>query len=191
MVGRYLISGRRIQIQATLLTQILRLGHDLLPNQPNTMQPSPNLPHVSAQTGSLLNSGLIPPRSIPTPQQHPQSIPARANGMGSMSFTKPNPPLQKGLASSQSSIGAQGGSGSAMTNFTSPMSTLGLEKTQFDTNFKAFLMKRGGNIDLQLPSVENRPLDLHALHIQVMQEGGFSKARFSFLYDVVVFSFPS
>lgn len=146
----------------------------LLPNQPtHTMQTSPNLPHVSAQANPLLNSGLIPPRTIPTPQQPPQGIPPHAgtvNGMGPVPFTKTNPILPKGP---QSDIGsAQGG-----TNFVSSISSLGMDKSQFDSNFKIFLSKRGGNVDSRLRVLENRPLDLHALHLQVMQEGGFSKAR--------------
>jgi hypothetical protein len=139
------------------------------------MQTSPNLSQVSAQANPLLNSGLIPPRTIPTPQLPPQSVPPHVNGMGPMSFTKANPSLPKGSAGSQSSVGMQGGN--AMTNVTSPMSMLGLDKGQFDKNFGIFLGKRGGNSDPRLHVLENRQLDFHTLHVQVMQEGGFSKAR--------------
>lgn len=143
----------------------------LLPNQP--MQTSPNLPQASAQANSLLNSGLLPPRTIPTPQQQPQSIAPHAathNGMGTGSFTKPNP-----LIPTQSSIGSVQG-GNSVPNFTSPISLPGMDKSQFDANFKIFLSKWSGNIDPRLAFPENRPVDLHGLHLQVMQEGGFSKA---------------
>ena len=62
-----------------------------------------------------------------------------------------------------------------MTNFLSPLSMLGMDKLQFDSNFKTFLTRKGGNIDPHR-FLEGRPLDLHGLYLQVMQEGGLSKA---------------
>jgi hypothetical protein len=102
--NRLTISGRRIPIQFNRLTRMVRHAHrqwvcflTRLPNPPThtmTMQTSPNL---SAQTNPLVNSGLLPPRTIPTPQP-PQSIPPHAN---TLAFTKPNtllPNSQVGIA---------------------------------------------------------------------------------------------
>jgi hypothetical protein len=136
----------------------------------HAMQTSPNLPHTNPQ----LNSGLLPPRNIPTPQQAPQNPPhaSTLNGMGSVSFAKPNTLLPKGPTSLQSSVGSvQGGN----SNFISPLSMLGMDKSQFDSNFKTFLTRKGGNIDPHR-FLEGRPLDLHGLYLHVMQEGGLSKA---------------
>ncbi len=153
----------------------------LLPNQPtHAMQTSPNLPQVAVQTNPLLNSGLLPPRTIPTPQQAPQSLPPHtSNGMGPVPF-KPSTLLPKGPTNLQSNTGSVQG-GNAMTNFISPISMLGMDKTQFDSNFKTFLTRRGGNVDTHLRFLEGRPLDLHSLYFQVMQEGGLSKARLHLL----------
>jgi len=143
------------------------------------MQTSPNLSQVSVQSNPLLNSGLLPPRTIPTPQQAPQSLPPHTgslNGMGPVPF-KPNALLPKGPTNLQSNTGSVQG-GNAMTNFISPISMVGMDKAQFDSNFKTFLTRRGGNMDSHLRFLEDRPLDLHSLYLQVVQEGGLSKARF-------------
>jgi len=115
----------------------------------------------------VLSSTLVlPPRTIPTPQQAPQSLPPHTgslNGMGPVPF-KPNA-SPKGPTNLQSNTGSVQG-GNAMTNFISPISMVGMDKAQFDSNFKTFLTRRGGNMDSHLRFLEDRPLDLHSLYNQ-------------------------
>lgn len=55
---------------------------------------------------------------------------------------------------------------------------LPLEKPQFDVSFKNFCNKHGIMLDERVLSVDNRPVNLHSLHIYVMQEGGGAMVGF-------------
>jgi len=159
-------------------------GQPHLP-QGNPMQSSPSLQHNQSQGNHLLNQGLVPPRTIPTPQQPPQSIPQHpglfTNGMGAPSGPfasnnmqqQPQPPVG----------GAQPGKpgGSIPTFGALPPGAVPLDKARFENAFKGFCVKQNLKPDVRLLSIENRsPIDLHALHVHVMQEGGFAKVRLHF-----------
>jgi hypothetical protein len=55
-----------------------------------------------------------------------------------------------------------------------------LDKTRFDTAYNNFCLSKGVQHDPRLMSVDGRPIDLHELHVQVMNEGGVTKVRASF-----------
>ena len=65
------------------------LNQSHLPIQGDPMQSSPSLQQVQSQGNDLLNQGLVPPCTIPTPEQPPQSIPQHpglfTNDMGAPS----------------------------------------------------------------------------------------------------------
>lgn len=48
-----------------------------------------------------------------------------------------------------------------------------LERARFEHSYKAFCQDQNIHHDLELMSVEGRPIDLHLLHVYVMREGGF------------------
>jgi len=185
----------------------------LLPGQPShPMQTSPNLPHVQAQN-PVANPGMVNPRPGQVAPQPPpgqsQSLPHHAgvanpftNGMGGANaqFPKPNmqpqqlsqaqqpqPPqqpqqLQNGPGSGPSQqpmSGVQGGN--PLAGPSAP--PLALDKAQFERYLTVYCSKRGIKIDPRVLGMENRPLDLHALHIQVLQEGGFAKVTLLNLFS--------
>ncbi|KAF9523549.1 hypothetical protein CPB83DRAFT_799200 [Crepidotus variabilis] len=140
--------------------------------QPPHMQTSPNLGQSQAQTNPLMNQGLIPPRSIPTPQQNPSTHGGLQSpftgGMNAPSPFKQNPQGIPQQANMQGNNGAVGFPG---------MANMVLDKQRFDAALKSFCAKRSMKLDPRLLSVENRTVDLHGLHVQVMQEGGFAKVE--------------
>ena len=174
----------------------------LLPGQPShPMQTSPNLPHVQAQN-PVVNPGMVNSRQAAPQPPPPQSLPHHAgvaspfaNGMGGANaqFPKPNmqpqqlsqtqqpPPPQQpqqlqngpGSGPSQQQQTMQGGNPAGLSAPSAP--TLALDKAQFERYITVFCSKRGVKIDPRVLGTENRPLDLHALHVQVLQEGGFAK----------------
>jgi hypothetical protein len=155
-----------------------------MPSHP--MQTSPNL---QSQNNQLLNSTLGPNRNVPNSQQSSQPLLQQGgggvgspfvNGMGGqVPFPRANSQHQVASGASQSIMpGAQGGGALIPTNI------FLLEKQRFELVFKAFCNSRNAKIDPRLLNMENRSLDVHALHVQVMQEGGFAKvysSRLSFL----------
>jgi hypothetical protein len=56
-----------------------------------------------------------------------------------------------------------------------------LDKSKFEESYAAFRRSRPIKQDERLMRVDNRPIDLHALHYNVLSEGGIKKARFSIL----------
>ena len=159
----------------------------MLPGQPShPMQTSPTL---QSQNNQLVNSTLGPNRTVPNSQQSSQPLPQQGgggvgnlfvNGMGGqVPFSRANSQHQVASGASQSIMpGAQGGGAPIPTNI------LLLEKQRFELVFTAFCNRRRVKIDPRLLNMENRSLDVHALHVQVMQEGGFAKvysSRLSFL----------
>jgi hypothetical protein len=49
---------------------------------------------------------------------------------------------------------------------------LPLDKAQFEGTYKSFCLKRPVKMDPRAASIDNRPVDLHRLHVEVMKEGG-------------------
>jgi len=50
-----------------------------------------------------------------------------------------------------------------------------LDKPRFEPAYKRYCNVRGLHPEARLLSVDNRPIDLHSLHVQVMSEGGAAK----------------
>jgi ARID/BRIGHT DNA binding domain len=47
-----------------------------------------------------------------------------------------------------------------------------LEKARFDLTYKTFCHRMGLKPDQRLLTIDSQPIDLHALHSEVLQEGG-------------------
>lgn len=134
--------------------------------QPHPMQTSPNLVQLQPQS-NLMNSGMVPPRSITTPQQqHHAGLQSPFTGaVNAPSPFKSNP---QGIPQPNMPGNNNGGGMIGTPSFV-------LDKARFEMAFKTYCNKRSIKIDARLLSIENRNVDLHALHVQVMQEGGFAK----------------
>ncbi len=152
----------------------------MLPGQ--TSHPMQTSPNLQSQNNQLVNSAPGPNRTVPNPQQSSQPLPQQGsggvgnsfvNGMGGpVPFSRANSQHQVASGASQSIMsGAQGGGAPNILS----------EKQRFELVFKAFCNRRGAKIDPRLLNMENRSLDVHALHLQVTQEGGFAKVYSSHL----------
>ncbi|KAF8638705.1 hypothetical protein AX17_002000 [Amanita inopinata Kibby_2008] len=60
-----------------------------------------------------------------------------------------------------------------------------LEKASFDHMFKSYCNSKQVKIDSRLLSVNNRPIDLHALHTFVLREGGEAKVQQKDLWSII------
>ena len=172
----------------------------LLPGQPShLMQTSPNPSHVQAQN-PVVDLGMVnfrPGQAAPQPPPPQfQSFTRRAsvaspfaNGMGGTNAEllkmnvqlsqaqQPQSPLQRQFQNGPGrGLLQQMQGGNPLAGLSAPsVPTLALDKAQFERYLTAFCSKRGVRIDPRMLGMENRPLDLHALHVQVLQEGGFAK----------------
>lgn len=136
------------------------------------MLPGQSSHPVQMSSNQFVSPALGPTRTVPNSQQSLQPQQGGGgvgypflNGMGgSAPFSR---------AKSQQSImqGLQGGGTPASLLLNIQM----MEKQKFEMLFNAFCKKRGVKIDPRLLNIENRSLDVHALHVQVIQEGGFAK----------------
>jgi hypothetical protein len=142
-------------------------------HQSNAVQPSPSL----SQTQSQL--GFVPPRSGPTPQQQGQPGPQHPpgsfnmppNAMGTLiSFPANGTPLTGSGPSPL--IQANRPLGSNLVNNFGKGSITPLDKTRFDLTYKNFCQRKGLKFDQRLLTIDSQTIDLHALHVQVLQEGG-------------------
>jgi len=156
--------------------------------QAGAIQPSPSMPHTQAQAAHLINPGFAPPRSIPTPQQNIGQPPSQASGSpfnalqgqlpGQFPFGS-NPQSQSAGPSQPNQIGVsnaqQGAKGFLSNSFQPNGMPIPLDKTRFDSLFKGFCAKSNLKPDPRLLNLDNRPVELHRLHVEVMKEGGFAK----------------
>jgi hypothetical protein len=60
-----------------------------------------------------------------------------------------------------------------------------LEKARFENAYKTWVVTENMKHDSQLMNADGRAIDLHALHMHVMEEGGFSKVQNEELWDVI------
>jgi ARID/BRIGHT DNA binding domain len=60
-----------------------------------------------------------------------------------------------------------------------------LEKTRFESAYKSWVATKNMKLDGRLMNVEGRQIDLYALHMNVMQEGGFNKVQNQELWSVI------
>jgi hypothetical protein len=143
-------------------------------SQPQNIRSSPS--HLHAQANNLMSQNAVPPRSGPTPhQQHPNGpFPTQMSpNMG------PQFPFQMNGPQSGSAPGGAGGpqTQQAPQNMQNPFLQMPppLEKGRFEGAYKSYCATKNIVHDARLMSVESRPIDLHALHTQVMNEGGGKK----------------
>lgn len=136
----------------------------------------------------LPSRGPSQPQNIQSGPQALQPSPMQQNNMGPQrpgSTTRQLPPgqlptqispsLSNQFASNQiSSLQMQNGQSLAQFPLPPP-----LEKAKFEESYPAFCNSRGIVLDDRLTSVDNRPVDLHALHYNVLSEGGSVKASLS------------
>ncbi|RDB30960.1 hypothetical protein Hypma_000130 [Hypsizygus marmoreus] len=160
----------------------------------NNIQPSPSHLHTQIQQANhLMSQGIVPPRSGPTPQQQPHPTPGVGGTPNAGSYSNqmsPNMGQQfalpmnnaGGSISSPASIGASGGHPSPSLSGPLPPP---LDKATFESTYKNFCASKGVKHEMRLLSVEGRNIDLHALHTQVMQEGGLSKVHGKELWSII------
>jgi hypothetical protein len=131
------------------------------PRGSSNIHPSPLQLHTQPNHSQQQN--VVPPRSALTSQQFP------GQNTGQMS---PN-------ALSQSSFQITGQAKAQLRNehnfHSSFMQIPPLEKARFDSAYKSYCTNKGVLHDPRLMSVDDRPIDLHSLHVQVMSEGGGAK----------------
>lgn len=143
--------------------------------QSNTIHPSPSLSQAQSQGNRV---GFVPPRSGPTPQQQNQpgsqhplgsfNIPANAMGTPFSFPANGTPPT----ASGPSLIQSNRPQGSNLVNSFAKGTINPLDKARFDFTYKNFCQRKGLKHDQRLLTIDGQTIDLHALHVHVLQEGG-------------------
>lgn len=146
-------------------------------------QSSPSLQQAQTPANHLVSQGLIPPRSGPTPQLHLGQQPGpqhtspfnnlQAAGGPPFPFSANTPqPGTAGPSQNQPVPSTQGaGAGNSGGNMPHPIPHP-LDKAQFEATYKSFCVKRPVKMDPRAASIDNRPVDLYRLHVEVMNEGG-------------------
>jgi hypothetical protein len=143
--------------------------------QSSAIQHSPSLSQAQSQ-GNHNHLGFVPPRSGPTPQQQgqpgsqhpPGSFSIPGNAMGTPFSFPANGTPSTGSGPSQPNR-PQGGN---LVNNFGKGSINPLDKPRFDFTYKTFCQRKGLKLDQRLLTIDSQPIDLHALHVQVLQEGG-------------------
>lgn len=123
----------------------------------------------------LPSRGPSQPQNIQSGPQALQPSPMQQNNMGPQRpgpTTRQFPPGQ--LPTQISSLQMQ--NGQRLARF--PLPPL-LKKAKFEESFHAFCNSGGIVLDDRLMSVDGRPVDMHALHCNVLSEGGSVNASFS------------
>ena len=139
--------------------------------QSNAVQPSPSL--------SQSQLGFVPPRTGPTPQQQGQPGPQHPPGSFNMPPNAMSTPFSfpaNGTPSTGSGPSPliqpnRPPGGNLVNNFGKGLINP-LDKTRFDLTYKNFCQRKGLKLDQRLLTIESQTVDLHALHVQVLQEGG-------------------
>lgn len=165
-----------------------------MPNvPPSNVHPSPS--HMHAQANHLIGGG-VPPRSGPTPHQQgpgpgPHGTPGGPGNSGRPFPSQMSPNMGPQLpftASSPPGMGVTGGGAGVPMNVNvgGPMQLPPpLEKARFENAYKSWVQARNMKHDERLMSVDGRLIDLYALHMNVMQEGGFNKVQNQELWVVI------
>lgn len=144
------------QSQAFTNTQMTQNGTSIPQNQTQG-----TISQLHGPSNRLPNQNSVPPRSNPTPQQllaaplPSQMSPSMANNfpfpMGNLRANGvPQPPPQPPVIQMPPA----------------------LEKARFENAYASWRAKQNLHIDTTRLVVDNRPIDLHALHTQVMGAGG-------------------
>jgi ARID/BRIGHT DNA binding domain len=122
-------------------------------SQNQHFQPGPgSQTNVLNTTQMSLQPSQPPPHSIPTPQQ-------AASGQGAMNQIPSNSGNQFSLPTPQH-------------NAAGPNAVPPLDRTRFHGSYKHFCQTKKLSLDDRVMTIQNRMLDLHALHVEVMNAGG-------------------
>ena len=143
-------------------------------------QPSPSLQQAQAQANHLVSQGLVPPRSSQTPQLHSGQQPGsqhaspfnnlQAGGGPPFPFSANTPqPGATGLSQNQPGPSTPQGAGAGNSGGNMPLPDP-LSKGEFELTYRSFCAKV--KMEPRAASIDNRPVDLHQLHFEVMKEGG-------------------
>ena len=144
----------------------------------NVIQPSPSLSQAQSQNN---HNGFVSPRPGPTPQQgqpgsqHPPgSFNIPTNAMGTPFPFPTNATLSTGSGPSPLIQPNRPQGGNLVNNFGKGLNhpIHPLDKKRFEFTYKNFCQRKGLKLDESLLTVDNQPIDLHGLHVQVLQEGG-------------------
>jgi hypothetical protein len=159
----------------------------------NNSHSSPSHIHAPVQPSGQNNSnqGVPPPRSGPTPShnQHPPKAPTP----GGLPAGGPNGPFGAQVSPNMNPLlpfNGQNSTGGNSSNQGPPIIPgmpgaaafpPPLEKSKFEAAYKTYSLKEGIKHDQRLMSLEGKTIDLYALHMNVMQEGGWSKVLLSYV----------
>ncbi len=163
--------------------------------QPSPMQPSPSISQAHSQSSHI---GMVPPRTQPTPlgQNTPQQAPSPFTNNGppatGPSFPFPANGTQPSMAgpSQQNPNGAMSAQAGNMMAFGGMAGLAPLEKVRFENAFKSYCAKRELKIDARSLTIDNRTVDLHHLHCEMIKEGGSGAVCgffFRFFFFVLMF----
>jgi len=153
-------------------------------NQPGWIGPQGSAP--SQGVSSMAHGPPLPARPAQTLQPNPQHHPAsqwQQNGLGPQrpgSTQHPAGQITNQISPSMSNQfpGSQLSTPSGQNMSQIPLPPP-LDKAKFEESYATFRRNRPIKQDERLMRVDNRPIDLHALHYNVMSEGGMKKARLS------------
>lgn len=132
-------------------------GVPQLPSRGPSQPQNPQAVHQANPPNQIQQNNLGPQRPVSTSRQVP---------------TQMSPPSSNQFTGNQFSTS----NGQSLAQFPLPPP---LEKAQFQESYAAFCSNHSIVYDERLMSVDNRPVDLHALHHHVLSEGGATKANFS------------
>lgn len=168
-----------------------QVGHSQPQNQApqgqNNIQPSPSNMHAQVQQGNhLLQPGMV--ARPPSGQQHPHQQPhPNQGGSAGAAPGHPFPTQVSPNMNPQYPFSANNANGNPTPSpsmgppgiQSAPSGTMQLppplEKSRFDSAYKSYSMRKNVKHEMRLMNVEGHDIDLYALHMNVMQEGGFNK----------------
>jgi hypothetical protein len=118
--------------------------------------------------GLPVNSGQLGGNGSPLAQQ--QQLPAQRLAPNA------NQPTLNGVVNGAAASQSTSAPNSQAIDPVAQYGALGpLEKAKFESAYQNFCKTKNLNLDSRLMTIDNRTIDLHALHVQVISEGGLNK----------------
>lgn len=112
----------------------------------------------------------------PTPVgRPPNTIPPRTGGTP---HQMPGGPLPSTMSPNLGNFGAPGGQQKVTDQARQPAGVMPLDKQRFESTYAQFCRSQNINPGLRVPIGDNRTVDLHQLHVQVMREGGATSVSY-------------
>ncbi|KAH7928271.1 hypothetical protein BV22DRAFT_1030924 [Leucogyrophana mollusca] len=128
-------------------------GNGAPPQLPQQSQSQPSLnPQIG---GSMLRPAAVPPQTAHTPHQLPGAA-MSPNVAQQLAFQGPGGQMSVGQSRPENQFG--------------PVPPL--EKQRFESAYTSWCQNNGKEANMRVLLAENRSVDLHQLHVQVMHEGG-------------------